>query len=141
MKKKASNKKVPDSMDTLRKMAGSIEAALSGRQKVCATPCNQCLFTRNKIVSEERKAELLKACEEEQTHFNCHKGTIIGENVVCNGFFRNRTTPFLDIMKSIGHIDMVDPVQLENGVPSEQNAKNKKGPTKATRRNPPRKKC
>lgn len=103
----------PKELSALREAAEKLNEALSQNQKVCAKQCNECLFSNNKLVNEERKQELLTQCEIEQTHFNCHKGSLIGQNVVCNGFFRNRTTPFLDIMKATGKIEFVEPEDFQ----------------------------
>lgn len=50
--------------------------------KVNKTMCNQCLFSKNKIVSEARKKEIIKTCKKEQHYFICHKSN----DVVCGGF-------------------------------------------------------
>lgn len=103
----------PEDLAALRAAAEKFNQTLSQNQKVCARQCDQCLFSKNKIVDEKRKQELLSECERDQTHFNCHKGTIAGQNVVCNGFFRNKTTPFLDIMKATGKIEFIEPSDIQ----------------------------
>jgi hypothetical protein len=97
----------------LRAAAEKLNQAFSQNQKVCARQCDQCLFSKNKLVDEERKQELLSQCERDQTHFICHKGSTVGQNVVCNGFFRNKTTPFLEIMKATNKIEFVQPLDLQ----------------------------
>ena len=57
--------------------------------KVFKTPCENCLFSDDKIVSNTRKKELLSNCQKTQTHFICHKATIKGEDAVCAGFYKN----------------------------------------------------
>lgn len=52
---------------------------------ITARPCSQCLATRNRIVSGERAAEIIKGCKREGTHFICHKGQLAGEIVHCRG--------------------------------------------------------
>lgn len=55
--------------------------------------CDQCLFSKNKIVSNARRKEVLRDCTEHDTHFVCHKATIKqAENerypdVCCAGFY------------------------------------------------------
>lgn len=115
-----------EELEALRKAAEEIEKALSTKQKVCSKSCDQCLFTKNKIVPDERKKEILDECEREQTHFICHKGSIIGENIVCNGFFRNRSTPYLELMKETGRIEYVDPAKLSVLSPEERQKSPKK---------------
>lgn len=124
MKKKT--KATVGEQQTLRNLAEKINQALSGYQQVCSKSCDQCLFTKNKIVSDEAKAEILAKCEKEQTHFVCHKGTEVGENVVCNGFFRLLTSPYLDIMKAGKRIKLIPPDQLKE---SNKRSRPKKPPS------------
>lgn len=51
--------------------------------------CDQCLMSKDKIVSSERRNEILQQCRESDTHFICHKHTIADENsnVCCRGFY------------------------------------------------------
>ena len=44
--------------------------------KVMSEPCDQCLFTKNKIVSDARRKQILRECVETDTHFICHKATM-----------------------------------------------------------------
>jgi hypothetical protein len=56
--------------------------------KVQKKQCNQCLFGPNKIVSDARRRQIIKDCVEEDTYFNCHKGTIKGiDSLCCRGFW------------------------------------------------------
>lgn len=113
--------------EALRKKALEIEKALAEPQKVCSKSCNQCLFTKNKIVSDERKQEILEDCERNETHFICHKGSIAGQNVVCNGFFRNKTTPYLDLVKATDRIVFVDPYTLDKSLKKSKRKNKRKG--------------
>lgn len=54
--------------------------------KVCSHKCDQCLFSKDKIVSNERKQEILEGCQREGKYFICHKSTIKDDEVVCAGF-------------------------------------------------------
>lgn len=103
-----------------KKILQKIREALDGTLEVCSKPCDQCLFSKNKIVDDKRVNEILSDCEKNQTHFICHKGTIAGKNVVCNGFYRNRSTPYLDLMKASGKIVLVNPVTLKHDNDSEK---------------------
>lgn len=40
---------------------------------IAAQKCGQCLTTRNRIVSGERAAAIVRDCRKTQTHFFCHK--------------------------------------------------------------------
>lgn len=48
--------------------------------------CNQCLFSKNKIVSDKRKEEILRDASAKDTYFTCHKASLVNRNVVCKGF-------------------------------------------------------
>lgn len=50
-----------------------------------ARPCGECLTTRNRVVSGERAAEIVRGCRRTGKHFQCHKGSIAGLNVHCRG--------------------------------------------------------
>ena len=49
--------------------------------------CGQCLFSKNKIVSDKRKAQILKKTAQDQSYFVCHKATIEGKDICCRGFY------------------------------------------------------
>jgi hypothetical protein len=49
-----------------------------------AQRCGQCLTTRNRIVSGERAAEIIRKCRRENNHFVCHKSPP-GQIVHCRG--------------------------------------------------------
>lgn len=55
-----------------------VELLLSSRR------CDQCLTTRNRIVSGERAAEIVRGCRREQNHFVCHKSPA-GQIIHCRG--------------------------------------------------------
>jgi hypothetical protein len=71
--------------------------------------CDQCLFSKDKIVSDLRKAELLKDCKENNNNFICHKATIAGKEVVCHAFYKTVSNPAISkMLESIGEIEFVD---------------------------------
>lgn len=47
--------------------------------------CSQCLTTRNRIVTGERAAQIVRDCRSERNHFICHKGQSEGMIVHCRG--------------------------------------------------------
>lgn len=55
--------------------------------KICAHPCDQCLFSRNRIVPQARANQIVKNCLKKDRFFECHKFTILGLKVVCRGFW------------------------------------------------------
>lgn len=52
---------------------------------LAARRCDQCLTTRNRIVSGARAAEIVRQCRATDNHFFCHKGTAAGLQVHCRG--------------------------------------------------------
>lgn len=80
--------------------------ALETVQRKC---CKQCLFSKNKIVSDERKAEILKDCADNNKHFQCHKATIKGVQGTCRAFYDKCTNPAISqMLESIGEVEFVD---------------------------------
>lgn len=77
--------------------------------KICKKPCNQCLFSDNKIVGDKRKAEIIRDCLSKDTHFECHKGTIKGEQIVCRGWFDRYTSQMIRIAGRLNAIEFVKP--------------------------------
>jgi len=55
--------------------------------KIYKEKCNECLFTKNRIVSVERYKELIQDCLERDKRFICHKSTINGESICCRWFY------------------------------------------------------
>lgn len=54
---------------------------------VMSACCNQCLTTPGRIVSGESMKDIVDTCIKKETWFQCHYGTIVGEEVCCRGFF------------------------------------------------------
>jgi len=75
--------------------------------KVCKEQCDQCLFSKNRIV--KRFKEIVTGCQNKDTHFECHKGTIKGENIVCAGFYNRFTSQMIRIAGRLGMIEFVNP--------------------------------
>ena len=70
--------------------------------------CNQCLYSKNKIVSDTRKKQLLKGVQREDRHFTCHKATIEGKDVCCRGFYEQSTSNMIRISQRLNMVKFVD---------------------------------
>ena len=81
--------------------------------KVMKKCCNQCLFTKNKIVSDERKAQLLRDCKRDDHFFICHKASLAGETIVCSGYQQNMSNSSTQIAERLGMINWVNPNDFE----------------------------
>lgn len=85
-------------------------ASLGEGLLVCAQQCNQCLFSKDKIVSDDRRQEILRGLERDDTHFQCHKHTMKGTVAVCAGDFKRdplRTSGFR-IARALNAVVLVD---------------------------------
>lgn len=92
--------------DALQIEIRELVMALETVQRKC---CKQCLFSKNKIVSDDRKAEILKDCEENNKHFQCHKATIKGVKGTCRAFYDKCTNPTISqMLESIGEVEFVE---------------------------------
>lgn len=81
--------------------------------EVLKKACNECLFSSKKIVSDERKKELLEQIEKEKSFFICHKSSMNGGRTCCNRFYNQvmkkdeRSKNALEQMENLGLIKMV----------------------------------
>ena len=55
--------------------------------KVQKNQCNQCLFTKNRVVSKERMLDVVEQTLKQNTYFECHKATIQKQDVCCKGYW------------------------------------------------------
>lgn len=56
--------------------------------QVYQSSCENCLFSKNRIVSPERAKEIISTCLKEQTHFICHKSSMEGGEICCHSFYK-----------------------------------------------------
>lgn len=80
--------------------------------KVCSVPCDRCLFSKDKLVSNARRREILKVCASKDTHFICHKGSLADQDVCCHVFFKRCTSQMIRIAGRLNLIEFVDPEKL-----------------------------
>ena len=75
--------------------------------KVKKEKCDQCLFGKDKIVSNVRRAEVLNDCRRDDSYFICHKSTIDGGDACCRGFFDTQTCNLTRIAGRLNAIEYV----------------------------------
>lgn len=81
--------------------------------------CDQCLTTRNRIVSGARAAAIIRDCRERDHHFQCHKGSVAGMNVHCRGVHEVAPSLAYRFARAAGiPVREVDPEALANREPS-----------------------
>ena len=57
---------------------------------VLAERCGQCLYGPHKIVSDARRADILRALRARDGHFICHKASLAGVEAACRGDWDQR---------------------------------------------------
>lgn len=82
--------------------------------KVTEERCDQCLFSPDKIVSNNRRKEVLKDCVKKDTYFICHKATIVGQEVCCKGFYDTQTCNLMRTAQRLGAVEFVPMPREEN---------------------------
>lgn len=75
---------------------------------VMAKRCDQCLFSKDKIVDNERRKQILADCERDQGYFICHKSSIAGGNACCRGFYDLQNTMVTQVAGRLGLVRLVD---------------------------------
>lgn len=81
--------------------------------KVLKERCDQCLYGPNKIVSNERRAEIIREITRKDAHFICHKATMVGKEACCRGDWDQRGGGQLGrIMDRLNAVEFVDEKDL-----------------------------
>jgi len=77
---------------------------------VCAQRCDQCLFSSAKIVSDERREDLLATIGANDRTFTCHKHSIAGRDVQCRGDYDRDPlrTPAMRVGRALGLVRFID---------------------------------
>lgn len=84
--------------------------------RVMQERCDQCLFSPDKIVSNARRAELLRECKSRDCHFICHKASLAGgQDVCCRGFYDTQSTNLIRIAGRLGCIEFVPVPAVSEG--------------------------
>ena len=53
--------------------------------QVMSRPCDECLVSKKRIVTEDRANAILADIDASNHHFMCHKASAAGKNVACAG--------------------------------------------------------
>lgn len=79
--------------------------------KVYAERCDECLFSKDKIVSDARRKQILTDCRRRDSHFICHKS----KDVCCRGFYEKQSCNLIRIAGRLGAIEFVPvPTQVQH---------------------------
>jgi hypothetical protein len=74
--------------------------------KVMKQRCDQCLYGKNKIVSNQRRAEIIREITRKDCHFICHKT----DDVCCRGDFDQRGGG--QLARIAGRLNMIEFVDV-----------------------------
>jgi len=66
--------------------------------------CDQCLYSKDKIVSNSRRKEIISGCRSSDSHFICHKSSMEGGETCCRGFYDTESTNLMRISQRMGWI-------------------------------------
>lgn len=87
-----------------------------GELLVASGCCDQCLFGPRPIVGADRRVEVLYDCARHQTWFECHKGTLRGQHLMCAGYAAQAergsnitVLVLLRLGRALGVVHRVDP--------------------------------
>lgn len=84
---------------------------------VMATRCAECLYGPDKIVSNARRADILRGLNRKDCHFICHKASSVGVDACCAGDWEQRGGGQLGrIMGRLGAVRFVTKAEL-SGLP------------------------
>lgn len=76
--------------------------------KVKKERCDECLYSKGKIVSDKRREELLNDIREKDSYFICHKNLFKDEDICCKGFYETNTSNYIRISQRLDMIKFVD---------------------------------
>jgi hypothetical protein len=87
--------------------------AFNGKNLLIAEkPCDECLFSKNKLVDEQRKRVILQQCYKDGSYFICHKATLVGRAVICHNFAKSNEgagNATIRVAQFFGMIEYVEP--------------------------------
>lgn len=89
--------------------------------RICAERCDECLFSKDKIVSERRKKEVIRDARQGQGYFICHKVSLRDQNGCCRGFFDSYgyDIQIYQIASRLGFVIWIDAAGDETGEPAD----------------------
>lgn len=101
-----------------KKHGAAPDAFKDGHLLIAEAPCNECLLSTNRLVSERRKRQILKECYENGSYFICHKATLKGRAVICHAFAKSRDGAGNQAIRVAQFFNCIRYVDPETGVPS-----------------------
>ena len=92
--------------------------------KIMARRCNQCLYGKNKIVSDASRRDIIRKCDMKDVSFLCHKGTLAGQDIDCQGYHQatNGGGKVARFAAWLGVVQWIDPDTLQPVTPGAETA-------------------
>jgi hypothetical protein len=83
--------------------------------RVYKTKCKNCLLSPDSIVSPERRKDIIKKCNKEQSFFICHKASFNGDDICCKTFYEKlgHVSQLVRIAERLNAITFVDQPEHE----------------------------
>lgn len=82
--------------------------------ELMSEPCDQCLMTKNKIVSDARRKEVLRETLRKDCAFICHKASVAKREIACRGHYdATGGGQIARIAGGLGAIVLINPETLE----------------------------
>lgn len=75
--------------------------------EVMQSKCDQCLFSKERIVDKKRMAQILNDCRKNDSYFICHKSTIEGGSACCSAFYETQNCNLIRIAQRLGAVKFV----------------------------------
>lgn len=78
--------------------------------KVLDKQCDQCLFSKDSIVSDDSRKEILESCKTrgKETYFICHKT----KNTCCKGFYDSGYADKVQLVQVAKRLNLIEFVSL-----------------------------
>ena len=76
--------------------------------EVRAKVCNECLFSKAKIVGADRVQDILDLANDSGRAFECHKSTLAGTRAICRAFFDGNHSLVVRLAKMYGWYEYVE---------------------------------
>ena len=80
--------------------------------RVSSKVCDECLYSKHKIVEDETKRAVLDECKRTGKYFICHKFTLKNKAAVCRGFFNVERNATCQVAERLGLVVYVDPPDI-----------------------------
>lgn len=79
--------------------------------KLASRRCDECLFSGDRLVSNRRASRIIRSCVADDVHFVCHKGSFVGQNLHCRGFYDQYKSAAVRYAEA--HPDVVSIVEID----------------------------